>query len=173
MNIDFTKIMERPRECRDDDDVVETAGKRFLQIWDFMLFHLKLEKAELMVYAIIFAMHKNYHTYFQGTRQYIAKWSNTSVRTVSEALKSLTEKGLIVKCYKENARGWRAVYHINPDALPECEFFSRENKNKKLNAIIKEESERLGFDPKAVKIFGREDEFDDGYPYSESAYDFS
>ena len=173
MYIDFAKLKDRPRECRDDDDVVETSGKRFIQIWDFMLFNFKLEKSELLVYAIIFAMHKNFRTYFQGSRKYLAKWTNTSVRTVSEALKSLADKELIVKCYKESARGRRAVYHINPDALPECEFFARENKNKKLNAIIKEESERLGFDPKAIKIFGRDDEFEYGYPYSESAYDFS
>ena len=172
MGLDF-RLRNKPRECRDDDEAVETVGKRYFTIWDFMLFDFKLEKTELYVYAIIFAMHKNYHTYFQGSREYLAKWTNSSIRTISDVLKSLTDKGLIVKAHKDFNNGRRAVYYVNEDCLPECEFFEYENKNKRLKEIIRKANEAKGIKTDGAIIFSEDDEFEYGFPIVEDAYDFT
>lgn len=121
------------------DDVAEmTCGERFVKIWDFMLGYFHLEKTELLVYAIIFAMYRNYCDYFTGSREYLERWTNASKRTVAEALKSLEEKNLIKKRYRQYDNIKKAIYIINTEALPTCEFFSLENRNARNNEKIRQ-----------------------------------
>ena len=134
---EIRKLVFEPRECRDDDAVKTTIGRYYFRIWDFMIFELKLEKTELYVYAIIFGMYMYRHTYFQGSRAYLAKWTNSSERTVATALKSLVDKKLIVKGNKRFGNTVRAVYRINGDSLPTCDLFYYANKNRDLSAAIR------------------------------------
>ena len=131
------KLAFEPRECRDSDIVKTTIGRYYFRIWDFMLFEFKLEKTELYVYAIIFCMYMYRHTYFQGSRAYLAKWTNSSERTVATALKSLVDKKLIVKGNKRFGKTVRAVYRINGDSLPTCDLFYFANKNRDRFAAVR------------------------------------
>lgn len=116
---------------------VNIGRENFLKIWGFMLVDLKLEKTELIVYAIIFSMHKNYCDCFSGSRRYLEKWSGASRATVENALKSLENKNLIKKEYRQYGRSRQAVYFINTEALPTCEMFALENRNRDNNERIR------------------------------------
>ena len=116
---------------------VNIGRENFLKIWGFMLVDLKLEKTELIVYAIIFSMHKNYCDCFSGSRRYLEKWSGASRATVENALKSLENKNLIKKEYRQYGRSRQAVYFINTEAFPTCEMFALENRNRDNNERIR------------------------------------
>lgn len=121
---------KREYELSGDEALEMTTGERFIKIWDFMLGYFKLEKTELLVYAIIFTMHRNYCAYFTGSREYLATWTNSTTRTVSTALKSLEERDLIRKYYRQCGQIKRAIYYVNVEALPTCNMFSLENRNR-------------------------------------------
>ena len=121
---------KRDGEHSGSEALLTTRGERFVKVWDFMIVEFGLEKAELIVYAVIFAMYRNNGDAFSGSREYLASWSNSSVRTVAEALSSLERKRLIKKSYKQYGQIKKAVYYINTDMLPTCEMFSVENRNR-------------------------------------------
>lgn len=121
-----------------DEGLKITTGERFVKIWDFMLGDLRLEKTELLVYAIIFAMFSNFSDAFYGSREYLQMWTNSSKKTVDRALKSLEEKQLITRIIKQYGRIKRVVYLINSEALPDCDMFALENHHRDNMKIIRE-----------------------------------
>ena len=121
----------------DAEQIGAERGKNFIKIWDFMRLDFGLKNTELMVYAVIFAMHRNYCECFMGTRDYLEKWSGGSSAGVNRALASLEEKGLILKEYRQYGPMRKAVYFVNTDKLPTCETFSLENRNRDNKERIK------------------------------------
>ena len=98
------------KECRDIDGINTAAGERYFRIWDFMLFDLKLANSDLIIYAQIFTMYKNRNgAPYRGTKEYLAKWANTTVRTVSDVLNSLEERGYIVKTIMRTIMAFRLI----------------------------------------------------------------
>ncbi len=61
----------------------------------FMTSAMGLRGAELQVYALIYSFSHDGVGEFSGSREYIAVTTGTSERTVTRALSSLTEKGLL------------------------------------------------------------------------------
>jgi len=82
--------------------MAESKVKRenFITIQGFMLTDLKLKGNELLVYACIFGFSQAENQVFNGSLQYLADWTNSTKQGVIKCLKSLEEKGFIVK--KEN-----------------------------------------------------------------------
>ena len=119
------------------EDTRATRGEIFIKIWDFMRFDFGLKNTELMVYAIIFAMHRNYCECFSGSREYLMKWSGGSKAVVNRALLSLEERELILKEYRQYGQIKRAIYFINADKLPTCELFALENRHRDNKEKIK------------------------------------
>ena len=111
--------------------------RSFLKIWGFMLTDLKLEKTELLVYAVIFAMHKNYCDCFMGSKEFLQGWTNSGKSTVESALRSLEKKMLIKKELRQIGQMKKAVYFINTEALPTLKMFDLENRNRDNNIKIK------------------------------------
>ena len=105
-------------------------GKQFVKIWDFMRWDFGLKNTELMVYAVIFAMHRNYCDCFMGSREYLMLWSGGSKAAVDRALASLEGKELILKEYRQYGQVRKAIYFINTDKLPTCEAFALENRHR-------------------------------------------
>jgi hypothetical protein len=75
-------------------DLVECEG--FITIRGFMRKELKLEKTELIVYAIIYGFHLS-GCVFCGTKNYLSQWSGSGKTAVKAALASLIKKGLITR----------------------------------------------------------------------------
>jgi len=117
-------------------------GSRFIVIWEFMMGELGLSGAELIVYAVIFGMHRSYCDCFCGTRTYLQKWCNAGKTTVNNALKSLERKQLIRKEYRQYENIKKAVYFINTEALPTLDMFTLENRNRDNNRKIREAEEK-------------------------------
>lgn len=120
-------------------NAVKLEKEQFLKIWGFMLTDFKLEKTELLVYAVIFAMHRNYCDCFMGSRDFLQRWSNASKSAVDKALKSLEEKGLIRREYRQIGQIKKAVYFINTETLPTLEMFELENRNRDINRRMRGE----------------------------------
>ena len=119
------------------EDTRATRGEIFIKIWDFMRFDFGLKNTELMVYAIIFAMHRNYCECFSGSREYLMKWSGGSKAVVNRALLSLEERELILKEYRQYGQIRKAIYFVNADMLPTCEMFALENRHRDNQRKIK------------------------------------
>ena len=69
----------------------------YLVIQGFMVNDLNLKGNELLVYAIIYGFSQDEEQRFNGSLQYLADWTNSTKQGIIKNLKSLVEKGLIVK----------------------------------------------------------------------------
>lgn len=74
--------------------------ENYIVIQGFMLTDLKLKGNELLIYACIYGFTQAENQVFSGSLQYLADWTNSTKQGVIRCLKSLIEKGYIVK--KEN-----------------------------------------------------------------------
>ena len=144
MNFDINTGRPISRVCRDSDPIISYVGERYFNVWDFMICDFKLERTELLVYAIIFSMYKSTGKYFTGSKEYLAKWSGACTRSVASALKSLEKKRYIDTLYKTVDGKKRAVYYVNLEMLPTCKAFSRENFARDVWQKYVAEQERLG-----------------------------
>lgn len=73
----------------------------FVTIQGWMRTELDLSGTELMVYAVIYGFSQDGESHFKGSRQYLADWCGTTVRSIHNALTSLVEKNLILKYERE------------------------------------------------------------------------
>lgn len=69
----------------------------FLNIQGWMINELNLKGNELIIYALIYGFTKDGVSEFRGSRQYMADWTNSSVRSVQNVVNSLANKGMIEK----------------------------------------------------------------------------
>ena len=69
----------------------------YICIQSFMVKELQLKGNELLVYAIIYGFSQEKNQWFNGSLQYIADWLNCTKQGVIKNLKSLIEKGFIIK----------------------------------------------------------------------------
>ena len=88
----------------------------FILLRGWMIEELDLKGNELIVYAVIYGFNRDGHAY-QGSRQYLARWTNSTVQGVQKNLNSLVEKKLIIKkeVFKDNKK--LCMYYINRDAI--------------------------------------------------------
>ena len=79
-----------------------------------MLTDLKLKGNELLIYACIYGFSQTENQVFNGGLQYLADWVNSTKQSVIKCLKSLEEKGYIIKREK----------YIN--GVKSCEYYTTE-----------------------------------------------
>lgn len=72
-------------------------NENFIVIQGFMINELNLKGNELIVYATIYGFSQTENQVFSGSLQYLADWTNSTKQGVIKNLKSLVEKGYIVK----------------------------------------------------------------------------
>lgn len=65
-----------------------------------MVKKLNLKGNELLIYAIIFGFSQTENTSYTGGLNYLCEWTNSTKQGVIKNLKSLEEKGLIIKSEK-------------------------------------------------------------------------
>lgn len=100
-----------------DESKVNRENYIALQGW--MLTDLKLKGNELIIYACIYGFSQAENQVFNGSLKYLADWTNSTKQGVMKCLKSLEEKGFIVK--KDN--------YIN--GVKFCEYYAT-----KLNTLL-------------------------------------
>ena len=82
---------------------MENTG--YLNIQGWMINELNLKGNELIIYALIYSFTKDGVSEFRGSRQYMADWTNSSVRSVQNVVNSLVDKGMIEKNNYTNKYG--------------------------------------------------------------------
>lgn len=91
------------------------SAENYIVIQGWMLTELALKGNELLVFAIIYGFSQNSEDqYYSGSLQYLAEWTNSTKRTVMTILKSLNEKGYIVK-HEESRNGVRFCRYCASD----------------------------------------------------------
>lgn len=74
--------------------------ENYISLQGWMIRDLQLKGNELIIYACIYGFSQAENQVFSGSLQYLADWTNTTKQSVVNCLKSLTEKGYIVKTDK-------------------------------------------------------------------------
>lgn len=69
----------------------------YVVIRGWMLTRLGLKGNELMIYAVIYGFTQNGETEFVGSMKYLADWTNSTIESVRKCIKSLIDKGYIIK----------------------------------------------------------------------------
>lgn len=79
--------------------MAESKVKRenYICVHGWMILDLGLKGNELLVYACIYGFSQAENQIFSGSLQYLADWTNSTKQGVIKCLKSLVEKGYIVK----------------------------------------------------------------------------
>ena len=75
----------------------KVKNENYITIQGFMVNELELKGNELIIYAIIYGFSQDENQTFTGSLQYLADWTNLSKQSVINCLKSLLEKGIIIK----------------------------------------------------------------------------
>lgn len=75
----------------------KVKNKNYINIQGWMVTDLKLKGNDLLIYAIIYGFTQDGEQWFEGSRQYLAEWCNSSTRGVSNNLESLVKKGYLLK----------------------------------------------------------------------------
>lgn len=73
---------------------------QYIVLQGWMISDLKLKGNELIVYACIYGFSQAENQVFSGGLQYLADWTNSTKQGVVKCIKSLVEKGFIVKTDK-------------------------------------------------------------------------
>lgn len=71
--------------------------ENYINIQGWMVTDLYLKGNELLIYAMIYGFTQDGQQWFEGSRQYLADWCNSTKQGISKNLNSLIEKGYIIK----------------------------------------------------------------------------
>lgn len=75
----------------------KVKNENYITIQGWMINELNLKGNELLVYATIYGFSQTENQLFTGSLQYLADWTNSSKQGIQKNLKSLIDKGYIVK----------------------------------------------------------------------------
>ena len=75
----------------------KVKDENYINIQGWMVNRLGLKGNELLVYAIIYGFSQTENQSFNGSLQYLADWTNSTKQGITKNLKSLVEKGYIIK----------------------------------------------------------------------------
>ena len=71
--------------------------ENYITVQGWMVTDLNLKGNELLIYACIYGFSQAENQVFNGGLQYLADWTNTTKRSVITCLKSLVDKGYLLK----------------------------------------------------------------------------
>lgn len=84
----------------------KVKNENYIMIQGWMINELKLKGNDLMVYAVIYGFSQAEDQCYSGSLQYLADWCGSSKQGIMKNLKSLLDKGLIIKeeIFKNNVK---------------------------------------------------------------------
>ncbi|MGF6990394.1 DNA-binding PadR family transcriptional regulator [Lachnospiraceae bacterium PM6-15] len=116
--------------------------ENFIVLQGFMVNKLQLKGNELFLYALIYGFSQSEDNKFTGSINYMCKWISASRPTVINTLKSLEEKGLIVKQKRDVQNLTLNEYFVNKDVLEEDETFTLDERNENISNEDKTEGSK-------------------------------
>lgn len=108
----------------------KVKSTNYVNIQGWMVTDLHLKGNDLLVYAIIYGFTQDGEQWFEGSRQYLAEWCNSTTRGISKNLDSLVKKGYILKetVMINNVRFCKYKASINSSFLGGTKFTGVRNK---------------------------------------------
>jgi len=108
----------------------KVKSTNYVNIQGWMVTDLHLKGNDLLVYAIIYGFTQDGEQWFEGSRQYLAEWCNSTTRGISKNLDSLVKKGYILKetVMINNVRFCKYKASINCSFLGGTKFMGVRNK---------------------------------------------
>lgn len=79
-------------------------NENYISISGWMVSELKLKGNELLIYAVIHGFSQDGKSDFHGGLGYLAEWTNSTKQGVIKSIKSLVEKGLVVKILEKTSK---------------------------------------------------------------------
>lgn len=95
---------------------IKVDETQFTVIWGHFRKKYNLKGNELIVYSVIYGFSQGENHWYHGSRAYLADWTGTSVRSISDILDSLLKKKLIVKRVEEE-NGIRKCFYRAAELL--------------------------------------------------------
>lgn len=108
----------------------------FICIRGYMVNDLKLKGNDLLIYAIINSYTESDNGKYDGGLQYLANWVNSTKQNISKNLKTLIEKGLIVKS-EESIEGKKVIEYRTPQNN-KCTLQDNERTSQNNESTLKE-----------------------------------
>ena len=84
----------------------------FIHISGWMINELNLKGNDLLIYAVIHGFSQDGRSDYHGGLGYLAEWTNSTKQGVLKNLKSLREKGLIIKIVEERPDGTHLCHYL-------------------------------------------------------------
>jgi predicted transcriptional regulator len=91
-------------------------NNNYITIQGWMINDLNLSGNDLIVYATIYGFTQDEKNWFEGSRQYLAEWCNSSRQGIDKNLKNLLDKNLIIK--QDTEKGSVCKYKCNTEFFP-------------------------------------------------------
>lgn len=98
-------------------------NENYVNIQGWMINELNLKSNELIVYAIIYGFTQKEGQVFNGGISYIADWINSTRQTAMNVIKSLEEKGLILKVHEGDVTGKKNTYITTKSLVKKMDYY--------------------------------------------------
>ena len=98
-------------------------NENYVNIQGWMINELNLKSNELIVYAIIYGFTQKEGQVFNGGISYIADWINSTRQTAMNVIKSLEEKGLILKVHEGDVTGKKNTYIATKSLVKKFDYY--------------------------------------------------
>lgn len=98
----------------------------YIDVKAWMVTDLGLQGDELLTYAIIFGFSQDGVGWYLGGRGYICNWLGCSEKTAGRILKSLYDKGLLIKESDKGKAGIRYRYQVKFSTISELSTISEQ-----------------------------------------------
>ena len=102
-------------------------NEQVIPIWGFMRREMRLEKTELLVFAVIYSFSRSCES-FGGSVQFLSQWTGSSVNSVRRALDALLEKGYVTRRQREDRYNSSFEYNVNFSNLPRIDMHALAHK---------------------------------------------
>lgn len=89
-------------------------SNNYFQVSGWMVNELHLKGNELLIYAIIYGFSQAEEQVFSGSIKYLEDWTGAARRSVQYSLKSLVDKGLVIKEESKEAGVLPPTYYTAP-----------------------------------------------------------
>ncbi len=98
-------------------------NENYVNIQGWMINELNLKSNELIVYAIIYGFTQKEGQVFNGGISYIADWINSTRQTAMNVIKSLEEKGIILKVHEGDVTGKKNTYIATKSLVKKFDYY--------------------------------------------------
>ena len=77
--------------------MINYKEEKYTRVYKWMADELKLDKTNLLIYALIFGLTQNGEEWFRGSREFMAEFCGVKVQTIDNNINKLIKMDLIIR----------------------------------------------------------------------------